>query len=290
MDTQHLAAFIAIADTGSFSAAAYQLNLTQPAVSKRIALLEEQVGSPLFDRIGRSVSLTEAGMLLLPRARTILQEVTTARRAIADLSGAVGGNLSVATSHHIGLHRLPPYLRQFLKQYPEVKLDLHFLDSEQAYQEVLQGRFDVAIVTLSQEQDARVVAEPIWQDNLCFVAAKNHRLAQAKSLQLAELTPYQAILPDTNTSTTRLIKTLFDQQQQPLEITMVTNHLDTIKMMVSIGLGWGVLPATMISDEIATLPVKHPPLLRTLGCIYHRQRTLNNAAHRFLTLLKQSLC
>lgn len=290
MDTQHLAAFIAIADTGSFSAAASQLNLTQPAVSKRIALLEEQVGNPLFDRIGRSISLTQAGSLLLPRARAILQEVTAARRAIADLSGEVRGNLSVATSHHIGLHRLPPYLRQFLRQYPEVKLDLHFLDSEHAYQEVLQGRFDVAIVTLSQDQDARILAEPIWQDGLCFVAAKNHALARQTSLQLIDLTPYQAIMPDTNTSTTRLIKTLFDQQQQPLDITMVTNHLDTIKMMVSIGLGWGVLPATMISDEIATLPVKHPPLWRTLGCIYHRQRTLNNAAHKFVTLLKQSLC
>jgi len=290
MDTQHLAAFVAIADTGSFSAAATQLNLTQPAVSKRIAVLEEQVGSPLFDRIGRHISLTQAGLLLLPGARNILQEVTATRRALADLNGEVRGKLSIATSHHIGLHRLPPYLRQFSRQYPEVILDLHFLDSEQAYQEILQGRYDLAIVTLSQDEDARITAEPIWQDELCFVAAKNHTLAGAKSLKLAELSPYQAIMPDTSTYTTRLIKTLFDQQQQPLDITMVTNHLDTIKMMVSIGLGWGVLPATMVNGEISTLAVKHPPLTRMLGCIYHRQRTLNNAAHKFLVLLKQALC
>src|SRR5690606_23491304 len=162
-----------------------------------------QVGSPLFDRIGRHISLTQAGLLLLPGARNILQEVTATRRALADLNGEVRGKLSIATSHHIGLHRLPPYLRQFSRQYPEVILDLHFLDSEQAYQDILQGRYDLAIVTLSQDEDARITAEPIWQDELCFVAAKNHTLAGAKSLKLAELSPYQAIMPDTSTYTTR---------------------------------------------------------------------------------------
>ena len=68
---------------------------------------------------------------------------------------------------------------------------------------------------------------------------------------------------------------------------MVTNHLDTIKMMVAIGLGWGVLPETMIDEELQILPVQHPPLTRPLGCISHRQRSLNNAARAFLELLKR---
>src|SRR5690606_2661470 len=123
MDTQHLQAFVAIAETGSFSAAAERLHLTQPAVSKRIAILEELLGCPLFDRIGRHISLTQAGLSLLPKAKNILQEVSAARRAITDLNGEVRGQLSIATSHHIGLHRLPPYLREFSKIYPEVRLD-----------------------------------------------------------------------------------------------------------------------------------------------------------------------
>lgn len=286
MDTQHLQAFLAIAETGSFSAAAGRLHLTQPAISKRIAILEEQLNTSLFDRIGRHISLTQAGLSLLPTAQNILQEVVAAQRRIADLNGEVRGKLSIATSHHIGLHRLPPYLRDFSRQYPDVKLDLHFLDSEQAYHEILQGRFDLAIITLAQEEDARIAADMIWQDQLRFVAAPNHPLAEATQLVLKDLTPYQAIMPDTNTYTTRLIKDLFDRQQQPLEITMVTNHLDTIKMMVAIGLGWGVLPETMIDPELYVLPVKHPPLTRPLGCIYHRQRSLNNAARVFLESLK----
>lgn len=286
MDTQHLQAFVAIAETGSFSAAAARLHLTQPAVSKRIAILEEQLTSPLFDRIGRQVSLTQAGLSLLPKAKNILQEVAAAQRAIADLNGEVRGKLSIATSHHVGLHHLPPYLRDFSKAYPEVKLDLHFLDSEQAYHEILQGRFDLAVITLAQDEDAHVAMDMIWEDQLRFVAAKNHPLAQAKQLDLTDLMAYQAIMPDTNTYTTRLVKKLFDRQQKPLEITMVTNHLDTIKMMLTIGLGWGVLPETMIDDDLATLKVTHTPLTRPLGCIYHRQRSLNNAAREFLRRLK----
>lgn len=287
MDTQHLQAFIAIAETGSFSAAAERLHLTQPAVSKRIAILEEQLHNSLFDRIGRQISLTQAGHSLLPRARSILQEVAAAQRAIADLRGEVRGKLSLATSHHIGLHRLPRYLRDFSQLYPEVKLDLHFLDSEQAYQEILHGRFDLAVITLAQEEDSRVAADMIWQDQLRFVTAKDHPLAQGDNLTLADLTPFQAIMPDTNTYTTRLIKDLFDRQRQTLDITMVTNHLDTIKMMVAIGLGWGVLPESMIDAELQILRVSHPPLTRPLGCIYHRQRSLNNAARAFLDLLKK---
>ena len=286
MDTQHLQAFVAIAETGSFSAAAERLHLTQPAVSKRILILEQQLERPLFNRIGRKVSLTQAGLSLLPSALNILQQVATAKRSIADLNGEVRGRLSIATSHHIGLHRLPPYLRNFSRQYPDAKLDLHFLDSEQAYHEIREGRYDLAVITLAQEQDPHIQADMIWQDELRFVVAAGHSLTQKKLLNLFNLSAYQAIMPDANTYTTRLVKALFDRQQQPLEITMVTNHLDTIKMMLAIGLGWGVLPANMIDGQLSVLPVKHPPLTRPLGSIFHKQRSLNNAALAFLAMLK----
>jgi DNA-binding transcriptional LysR family regulator len=96
-------------------------------------------------------------------------------------------------------------------------------------------------------------------------------------------------MPDINTYTTRLIKDLFDRENQSLDITMVTNHLDTIKMMLSIGLGWGVLPSSIIDDQLKVLDVSHPPLTRSLGCIHHNQRSMNNAARVFLEQLKAPL-
>ncbi len=291
MDTQHLQAFVAIAENGSFSAAAERLHLTQPAISKRIALLEEQLKAPLFDRIGRQVALTQAGQVLLSKAKLILNEVIAAQRAIADLQGDVQGKLSIATSHHVGLHYLPPYLREFSTRYPQVKLDLHFLDSEQAYHEILQGRFDLAIITLALSQDPRLQSHTLWHDQLHFVVAPSHPLATdsitpQSHLHLADLSKHPAIMPDTSTYTTQLIKNLFDEEQLPLNIGMISNHLDTIKMLLSINLGWGVLPRKIIDGQLRILNINRPPIMRPLGCIHHKQRTLNNAARVFLNLLQ----
>jgi DNA-binding transcriptional LysR family regulator len=287
MDTQHLQAFVAIAEQGSFSAAAEKLHLTQPAISKRIALLEDQLGTRLFDRVGRQVMLTPAGKILLPKAQLILSEVTATQRAIADLKGEIQGQLSIATSHHVGLHYLPPVLREFSSLYSQVKLDLHFLDSEQAYEEILHSRYDLAVVTLSLEQDPRLETYSIWQDQLQFVAAPDHPLAAQPHLQLADLTRHQAILPDINTYTTRLVKNLFDQQNLSIDITVVTNHLESIKMMLSIGLGWGVLPDRLIDHQLHRLDVKHQPLIRPLGLIHHKQRSLTNTSKAFIELLQR---
>ena len=287
MDTQHLHAFVAIAEQGSFSAAAEKLHLTQPAISKRIALLEDQLGTRLFDRVGRSVILTPAGKILLNKAQLILSEVTATQRAIADLKGEVQGQLSIATSHHVGLHYLPPVLREFSSLYSQVKLDLHFLDSEHAYEEILNSRYDLAVVTLSLEQDPRLETYSIWQDQLQFVAAPDHPLATQSHLQLADLTRHQAILPDINTYTTRLVKNLFDQQNLSIDITVVTNHLESIKMMLSIGLGWGVLPDRLIDHQLHRLDVKHQPLIRPLGLIHHKQRSLTNTSKAFIELLQR---
>lgn len=287
MDTQHLHAFVAIAEQGSFSAAAEKLHLTQPAISKRIALLEDQLGTRLFDRVGRSVILTPAGKILLNKAQHILSEVTATQRAIADLKGEVQGQLSIATSHHVGLHYLPPVLREFSSLYSQVKLDLHFLDSEHAYEEILNSRYDLAVVTLSLEQDPRLETYNLWQDQLQFVAAPDHPLATQSHLQLADLTRHQAILPDVNTYTTRLVKNLFDQENLSIDITVVTNHLESIKMMLSIGLGWGVLPDRLIDHQLHRLDVKHQPLIRPLGLIHHKQRSLTNTSKAFIELLQQ---
>ena len=116
MDNPALKAFVMVAEHRSFSMAAEKLFITQPAISKRIAGLEQELNCQLFDRIGRNVVLTEAGIALLPRANNILRQVEETRRAMTNLSGEVSGALSMGTSHHVGLHRLPIVLRQFTTQ------------------------------------------------------------------------------------------------------------------------------------------------------------------------------
>ena len=285
MDLATLNAFIAIAELGSFSEAAERLHLTQPAVSKRIASLEQQLNVRLFDRLGREVSLTEAGRALLPRAYQILNVLDDTRRALTNLNGEISGRLTLATSHHIGLHRLPPLLRAFTRAHPQVALDIQFLDSEVAYEEVLHGRAELAVITLAPETREPVHAVAVWDDPLDFVAAPEHPLARSQVISLADVAHHPAVFPGGNTFTHHIVRRLFEAQGLTPNIAMSTNYLETIKMMVSIGLAWSVLPRTMLDEQVARLPLPGIQLTRQLGYISHTERTLSNAARAFMNLL-----
>lgn len=287
MDTHGLTAFVCVAELTSFSLAADKLHLTQPAISKRVSNLEQQMNCRLFDRIGRSVTLTEAGRTLLPRAKRILLEIEDSRRLLGNLGGAVGGRLVLATSHHISLHRLPPVLRRFREHYSTVDLELEFTESELAYEAVLQGSAELAIITLAPTPHSAIHSQPVWNDHLRYVVARDHPLAQQQIAGLADLTPYNAILPSTATFTRQLVERCFGQAGLNLNVAMCTNYLDTIRMMVSIGFGWSLLPDTLIDDSLVILPVAAEQITRPLGYIYHRERTLSNAAQALIDLLNE---
>ncbi len=288
METSLLQAFVDVAEKGSFSAAAESLELTQPAVSKRISVLEEQLGTRLFDRIGKQIGLTEAGELLLPRARRIIQEVRDSHTLVRNLTGMVSGRLALGISHHIGLHRLPPVLRKFSGRYPDVALDIGFMESESAVEAVSRGDLELAVITLAEGDLPRIVSHGIWTDPLSFVVANDHPLADREGeIPLKELQDYPAILPGEETFTRRIVDDLFRRKHCVLQTGMETNYLETVKMMISIGLGWSVLPDTMVDRKLQRLNVKQITVSRRLGYVYHRERTLSNAAAAFIRLLEQ---
>lgn len=290
MDTQALEAFTGVARTGSFSQAAEQLFLTQPAVSKRISQLEASLNTRLFDRYTRHIQLTEAGRALLPRAEAILQDLKDTERLIRNLSGSISGRLSIGTSHHIGLHYLPPVLRQFRANHSQVSLSIQFFDSEQAYKAIQKGEIELACITLpNTTKDSSLYShEVLWPDPLCFVASYDHPLTTKKSVDLTEIATYDAILPADNTVTHRVVAQLFQSHKLNITPIMETNYLETIKMMVAVGLGWSILPIKMVdSQQIHTIPVEAPSMERRLGITYASNRTLSNAAQAFIDIAKQ---
>ena len=278
MDIAALKAFIAVADSGSFSLAAEQLFLTQPAISKRVSALENELEARLFDRIGRGVSLTEAGQALLPRARNILLDLEDSVRALSNLSGEVHGTLRFGTSHHIGLHRLPPVLKEFVHVYPEVRLDIRFMDSEEACLAVEHGELELAIVTLPPSPANVLQTEKVWDDPLAIMVARDHPLAQKRRPSLRDLASHPVILPATGTYTRQIAEAAFKEVDLHLDIALSTNYLETIHMLVSVGIGWSLLPVTMQDDQTRVLSVSALSLSRSLGVVYHRDRTLSNAA------------
>lgn len=295
LDQHHLQSFLKIAETGSFSQAAEQLYITQPAISKRIAALEQTLNIKLFDRIGRQVQLTQAGRVFREHAQRILLTMEDSQRALDRLSDSISGTLKLATSHHIGLHHLPPILKHFCQNYPNVQLDIQFMDSEQACQAVLKGVLEMAIVTLPLTMEKPLSQTPLWQDPLSIVIGLTHplhppleQLGFRLSLkQLSLLTDHPALLPAAGTYTRTLVDQAFAEAGLHINTHMPSNYLETLKMMVGVGLGWSVLPNTLLSDELRVIetPVT---LTRRLGVVSHTQRTQSNAAQKLLEILQEA--
>ncbi len=278
MDTQLLRAFVEVADGASFTQAAASLHLSQPAISKRITALEQQIGHPLFDRVGRRVNLTDAGRTLLPYAKKALQDIEDARRALSSLHEDVGGRLSIGTSHHIGLHRLPPVLRSYTQQFPNVDLDIHFMDSEVACEAVLGGKLELGIVTLPTQPLPQLEQRLIWPDPMSVIVAPTHPLAGRSNLRLRDLAEHPAVLPDAATYTHRIVTAELQRQGIAPRVRLATNYLETLKMLAGIGLGWSVLPDSMVDDSLCRLSVRGLHLYRELGLVWHQRRTLSGAA------------
>lgn len=287
MDIANLSAFIAVAETASFSLAAERLFLTQPAISKRVNNLEESLNTKLFDRIGRTTKLTEAGKALLPHAYHILTEISDASRKLSNLEKEVKGTLTIAISHHIGLHRLPPILKTFTRNYPNVNLDIHFLDSEKAYDAVIHGQVELAIITLAPKTPSPLTAKIIWHDTLDIVCAPDNSLAKLDAIDLSILAKHPAIFPGVGTFTHDIIKNYFSQANLTPHVIMCTNYMETIKMLTSIGIAWSIIPTTMLDKQIIKLNIADMKLARNLGYLYHHERTLSQATIKFIELLDQ---
>jgi DNA-binding transcriptional LysR family regulator len=287
MDIANLRAFASVARLGSFSGAAEALHLTQPAISKRIAILESELGAQLFDRLGRHIELTEAGRALLSRVPDIEQSLRQAEQAVRDLDGDISGPLHIATSHHIGLHRLPPVLSRYQRDYPAVQLDIEFLDSEQAYERLRVGAIELAVVTLAPGDVSQLHSESVWEDSLTVMVARDHALTGRRGLTLEALAAYPAVLPGLDTFTGQIVYRHFADAKVPLQVRMATNYLETLRMMASVGLGWTVLPESMASPELRSLKISNTSLKRTLGLVYHQERSLSRAAAAFIALLRE---
>jgi len=288
MEISGIKAFVAVAKYNSFSEAAKALRITQPAISKRIALLEGELAESLFDRVGRQVILTEAGDLLLPKCLGILEAIEDTLISLENLSGQVRGRLKIGTSHHIGLHHLPNYLREFSQKYPEANLDIQFLGSEEITDLVEKGDLELGVITLPNELPSNLFSRELWNDELVFVAGRTHPLAKSKEISLSELSSYDALLPEENTFTREIVERAFNKNKLRLRTKLNSNYLETLKMLTSVGLGWSVLPNTMLDKELIKLNTKNIKLTRKLGYIQNKNRTLSNAAIAMTGLLSHN--
>src|SRR6185369_14127288 len=251
MDIRQLKAFVAIAETGTFTAGAVRVHVTQAAISMQIRQLENETGAQLFVRAPRRVILTEAGEKLLERAYVILREHDAALEELAALTGAHRGRLRIGSaSAMVSADPLPQILRELKKLHEVVETSVVSGTSESLVRQVLAGELDAAFVSLPVEARG-VQTELLSEDYLVAIASPRHKLAKQKIVSAYALAGEKLILGERGGNTRRLIDQFFAHAGVSLKITMELSRLAAIKRMVEEGMGVGIVPIQSVREEVA---------------------------------------
>src|SRR5262245_3264774 len=251
MDIRQLKAFVAIAETGTFTAGAARVHVTQAAISMQIRQLENETGAQLFVRAPRRVILTEAGERLLERAYVILREHDAALEEMAALTGAHRGRLRIGSaSAMVAADPLPHILRELKKSHEAVETSVSSGTSEALVQQVLAGELDVAFVSLPVEARG-IQTELLNEDYLVAIASPRHKLANQKVVSAYALAGEKLILGERGGNTRRLIDQFFSQAGVTPKVIMELSRLAAIKRMVEEDMGVGIVPLRSVQEEVA---------------------------------------
>jgi DNA-binding transcriptional LysR family regulator len=250
VEIRQLRAFVAIAESGTFTAGALRVHVTQAAISMQIRQLETEIGAKVFVRAPRHVILTEAGEQLLRRARHILREHDAALDEIAELAGAERGRLRIGSASAMVLtEQLPSILKELRKQHPAAEIAVTSGTSEVLVDQILAGEVDVAFVSLPVDVRG-IKTERLSQDQLVAIASPRHKLSKQKTISAYTLAGERLILGERGGNTRRLIDQFFAQAGVTLHVAMELSRQQAIKRMVEEDMGVGIVPLQSVKEEV----------------------------------------
>jgi len=282
LDIDNLKAFIQVAQEKSFSRSAEILHLTQPAISKRIASLETKLSTRLFDRVGRTVHLTEAGELLLPSALRIDAEISRIKNEIFNRGNALSGNLSVGVSQHVDINHLGTHFKSFKNQNENVNIDLRFLPVDRMLGDLEQGRIDIGFCTMcdgwpNQKRFGKLNFDQIRSEPLKVSVDRNHPLTAEHSVSVNHLAEYPAILPQPLTAARVTIDHWTNRHNIKPTVSMETTDFATARAMACAGFGWTFLPESEIDDSLAEVDVESVASEHTVALVRNKERSISRA-------------
>jgi len=250
VEIRQLRAFVAIAESGTFTAGALRVHVTQAAISMQIRQLESEIGARVFVRAPRHVILTEAGEHLLRRARHILREHDAALDEIAELAGAEKGRLRIGSASAMVLtDQLPAILREVRAQHPGADISVNSGTSEALVEQIVAGELDIAFVSLPVDVRG-IKTERLSEDQLVAIASPRHRLAKQKTISAYTLAGEKLILGERGGNTRRLIDQFFAQAGVTLRVAMELSRQQAIRRMVEEDMGVGIVPLQSAQEEV----------------------------------------
>jgi len=286
-----LKVFCDVVETGSFSQAASQNFITQSAVSQQLRALEAKYQCRLLERGRGGAKLTPAGEILYRGSRAILEAYRNVDMELQELGKVVSGTLRVSIVYSVGLHELPPYLKEYLRAYPQVNVHVEYSRANKIYESVINGTTDLGIVAYPS-RNPQLTIVPFREDRLVLVSPPDHPFAAQKKVTLAKLSGQPFVAYERDIATRKAIDQLFKSHGVVVRQTAEYDNIETIKRAVEIGQGLALVPLPAVERELEQGTLKlvqlsDVNLMRPLGIIYKRGRHLSPAAQKFIEVLRQ---
>jgi DNA-binding transcriptional LysR family regulator len=287
-----LKAFEAVARLGSFSGAGKELFITQPAVSKKVRQLQDEVGLPLIEQVGKKLFLTEAGRLLLGVCTDWLDTWARFEQSIADLQGLKRGRLKIAvvtTSKYF----MPRVLGPFCAEYPGIDVAMEVVNRDRLLERLARNEDDLYVMGVPPD-DIDIVSRPLIGNPLVVVAPASHPLAKRRRVRFAELADQVFLMREQGSGTRIAIERLFKQKNIPLNVKMELGSNEAIKQAVAGGLGLSVMSRHAIntlagSGALIELNVQGFPLKRHWYIVTPGGKQLSVVATTFLEFLDKHI-
>ncbi|WP_411344155.1 cidABC operon transcriptional activator CidR [Paenibacillus sp. WLX1005] len=292
MDIRHLEYFMEVVRTGSFTKAAEALFITQPTISKTIRSLEEELGAPLFNRIGRTVELTDAGRVIEQQAQTIVKSFQSLSSQLDDLRNLESGHLRIGLPPMIGSRFFPQIIGEFHQLYPNVTIQLFEDGGKKVESDVVNGSLDIGMTVLPVAENV-LEHFSFREEKLNLLVPTTHRLVGRKQVEMKELAEDSFIIfREDFTLHGRIIDSCIKAGFQP-RVIYESSQWDLISEMVGAGLGIALLPETICSqinqEHLHIIPGIQPVIPWQLGMIWHRERYLSFAAREWLRFTREKM-
>ena len=290
MELRHLRYFEAVARHSHVTRAAAELHIAQPALSKQISQLEQELGVALFDRVGRNVRLTEAGEALLPHARAAMTQVEAARAEMAERIGLRRGRATIGTPPTVGTQLLPTVLAAFNKRYPGIELRLHEAGVQTLLDLLETGLTDVAVVTLPVE-DEHLTVVPLFTEEMVIAVWKDHPLANRTAVKIGDLKDEPWVLSPENYELREATLNACQAAGFAPRVVLDGGETDTLLRFVVAGIGVALVPrlAVQNTSDLVALPVSDQKLQRSLGLVWRGDRAASPAARAMREFLVEEL-
>ena len=289
MELHQLRYFCAVAETGSFSRAAEQSHVSQPSLSQQIMKLEEELGARLFDRLGRSVRLTELGKTFLPRARAVLRELEAAKGDVVERKDFVGGPVTVGVIPTVGPYFLPRVLTSFSRKFPQVRFTVVEEITPVLLDRLRAGAIDVAILALPI-RGHEFETNPLLTERLFAALPKNHRLAKRTALSLKDLRSEPFLLLRDGHCFRATAVAACDRARLHPQVIFESGQFSSLLSLVGAGMGVSIVPEMAVERKSPCryVHIADEQATRTIGTVVLRGRSLTRAHQAFLFHMRGS--